>query len=211
MQPSEKGKLVHVIGGEGSGKSTLLASLKQRHPDAVLVREPGGTDLGLQFRQILFDKSHNWNPAEELVWFTADRLWLASTIVNPKLDEGCLVLSDRSFLDSLGHQCHDEHGLDVRRADVYLKMISQTRVRLPHLVLYVDIDPVIGISRRKGSGTINSFDERALEYHRRVRQAYLDLPRFLAGVRFIQLDGTRTPEQLLNEADVAIIELLHAA
>jgi dTMP kinase len=166
-------------GVDGSGKSTqielLTAHLKSRGVDFLLTREPGGTRLGDQLRQILLDPSNvGMSLVTEAFLYAASRAQLVQDVVRPALAAGKLVLCDRYVDSSLVYQASagglsQEFVQDINR-------IATGGLR-PALTILFDLDPREGARRReaKGEGGLDRIEERSGEYHRRVREGYLAL------------------------------------
>jgi len=173
MNDSLKGLFIVIEGGEGAGKSTqaelLYRSLSQRFP-AILTREPGGTPLGERIRELLFDPAlRPINPRAELFLFLAARAQHIEEVIKPALEKGKIVISDRFSLSSLAYQGFGR-GLDLSLLE---EMDAFARQGIsPHLTIYIDIPPEEGIKRLS---TLTPFEGEPLEFHKRVREGYLEL------------------------------------
>jgi len=99
-----KGKLIGIDGMNGVGKTTLIKGLKRHFPNAIFVKEPGETRLGVQIREILLNREEHIDPVAEFLLFAADHHQTFSKIINPALDEGRLVITDRTYLSSIAFQ-----------------------------------------------------------------------------------------------------------
>jgi dTMP kinase len=169
-------------GVEGSGKSTqiqrLAAHLRQLGLPVELSKEPGGTALGRELRQLLLEphpSGETWAPKAELLLFYADRAQHLERFVLPALEEGKLVLLDR-FDDSTrayqGAQGINETTL-ARLNEVVLGRLK------PHLTVLLDVDPTLSLERVEARNGATAdfketrFDEETLEFHKRVRNRFL--------------------------------------
>ncbi len=170
-------------GVEGSGKSTqlqrLAARLEQLNLPLTMSREPGGTPLGLELRNLLLaphPSGDRWNADAELLLFYADRAQHLAQVVRPGLEAGRILLLDR-FDDSTrayqGAQGVPESVLDK------LSEVVLGRLR-PHLTLILDLDPEVSLARvaarNSAMGSLfkeTRFDEEALDFHRKVRKRFL--------------------------------------
>ncbi len=185
-------------GPDGSGKSTqirLLAErLKAAGRDVLLTREPGGTGIGEQIRHVLHDLANTaMQPRAELLLYSAARAQLVGEVIRPHLQRGGLVLSDRFYDSTLAYQGYG-HGLDL----MVLRQIQAfaTSQLTPDLTLLFDIDPECGLQRRQtGEGEWNRLDAYALEFHRRVRDGYLELAA-AEPERWVRLDAAQDVEAL---------------
>src|SRR5207245_928842 len=88
-----------IEGGDGTGKSTLARGLARSFPEALVVREPGGTPLGEGLRRLLLDRDMSMRPVAEMLLFAAARAQLVADVIGPALEAGRFVICDR-FVDS---------------------------------------------------------------------------------------------------------------
>lgn len=193
-------------GPDGSGKSTqiklLYESLCQRGFDVLLVREPGGTSIGEQIRQILHDVTNTaMLPNTEILLYSASRAQLVGEVITPALERGRIVLSDRYAYSTLAYQGYG-HGLDLD----LLRVVTDfaTGGLEPDLVIYLDIEVEAGLRRRlaahaRGEAEWNRMDQKEIEFHRRVRQGYLAMAQ-QDPERWFVLDADRPIEEI--EADI---------
>jgi dTMP kinase len=165
-------------GPDGSGKSTqckLLAEyLESLGHSVLLTREPGGTEISLQIRQVIMNlKNKSMQPATEFLLFSAARAQLVREKIRPYLESGGIVVADRYYDSSLAYQGYG-HGipLDTIRAITDFATGSLK----PDLTLLLDIDSERGLRRRQTTGAEwNRLDDYALELHQRVRHGFLEL------------------------------------
>jgi dTMP kinase len=186
-------------GTTGSGKTTqlhLLAEyLKKQGYDVLTTREPGGTAIGDRVRDILLDPQHTEiQPLTEVLLFSASRAQLVNQVIRPHLALGGLVLCDRYADSTFAYQGYG-HGLDL----ALLRQLTAwaTGGLIPHLTFYLDLPAEQGLRRRAypaaGQGVPDTetrrnqterpllweghdrLDMQLVEFHRRVRQGYLEL------------------------------------
>ncbi len=212
-----RGIFMTFEGIEGSGKTTLVAALAERlrargvHP--LLTREPGGTDLGRAVRGILLDPaSGKMVPAAELLLFAADRAQHVAEVIRPALEAGRVVLCDR-FSDATTAYQACGRGLPAE-AVAAVDAIARGGLS-PDLTVLMDIDPSIGLARARrrnleADGREARIDEETQEFFSRVRDGYLALARREPS-RFLVLDATRPPDNLVDEAQAAIARRLPGA
>ena len=169
---------ITIEGPDGSGKTSQLDPLAefvaQLGYPVFPTREPGGTEISDQVRRILGDlKNKGMHPRTEILLFCAARSQLVEEIILPRLREGQVVISDRYADSTLAYQGYG-HGYDLQ---VLQDLLNFTTGNLwPDVTLYLDIDVELGLSRRRESGgEWNRLDDYALEFHRRVREGYLQL------------------------------------
>jgi len=165
-------------GPDGSGKTQqihLLADylMAKGHP-VFFSREPGGTDIGDQIRNILMDlKNTRMNPRTETLLFCASRAQIVEEVIKPKLDEGYIVILDRYADSTLAYQGYG-HGNDLQTLRLLLDFA--TAGLKPDLTILLDLDPQLGLKRRKkGGGEWNRMDAYQLALHKRVRAGYLEM------------------------------------
>ena len=181
------GKWVTLEGGEGCGKSTqiqLLAEWLRGYGFSVHVtHEPGGVKSAEKLRgSLLYDPDFKGiAPATELMMFMAARTESLRLDVLPRLEQGDIVLSDRSLLSSVAYQ-GAAGGLDVssilwaHKAFVLPKLDYQTL--WPDLTIVLDISPETGLARKheqaeSSNEELTIFDEKSLEYHRAVNRGFV--------------------------------------
>ena len=176
------GLLITMEGVEGSGKSTqiqrLAVRLRALGLPLELSKEPGGTPLGLELRQLLLVphvSGQTWAPKAELLLFYADRAQHLETFIRPALEAGKVVLLDR-FDDSTrayqGAQGISEDAL-ARLGEIVLGRLK------PQLTLVLDLDPRVGLERVQARNAATEgfretrYDQEVLEFHQRVRSRFL--------------------------------------
>jgi dTMP kinase len=172
------GTFITLEGPDGSGKTTqahLLAEwLRDQGYDVLLTREPGGTSIGDQIRDVLHDAGNKgMSPMTEFLLYSASRAQLVSELILPSLADGKLVVGDRFADSSLAYQGYGR-GLDLKV--LHTITAFATRGLKPDLTLYFDIAPGEGLQRRLLSGEEwNRMDAEALAFHERVRTGYWKL------------------------------------
>ncbi len=172
----KKGIFISFEGIEGSGKSTqanfLYNSLLQKGIDAVLTREPGGTDLGDSIRDILLH-DHKTYPLSELLLFLADRNQHVNQIIKPFLQKGYVVITDRYYHSTYAYQIT---GRQIPEEQV--RMLNEIAIEgfHPDMTVLVDIPPETGFERKKaGSLQLDLIEQESISFHHAVREAYLKL------------------------------------
>ena len=173
-----KGKFITFEGGEGCGKSThieqTVARLRERGRLPVVVREPGGTEVGEQIRHVLqySKQSAAMVPETELLLFCASRAQLVREIIGPALARGQVIIADR-FLDSTTVY----QGVGRKLDPAKVAAINRFAIGdyLPDLTLVIDLDPRIGLERARGRELFDRMENQSLRFFQRVRQGYLDL------------------------------------
>ena len=177
---------ITLEGIEGSGKTTQIEHisrfLRSNGMDPAVTREPGGTGIGEKIRAILLDpRSGEMDPATELLLYTADRAQHIRQVILPALKAEKVVLCDRYFDATLVYQGY-ARGLDIPSIKELHRLMCGGLA--PELTLLFDLSPEEGLSRawkqiHSGERTGNEarFEKEAVDFHRKVRQGYLELAR----------------------------------
>ena len=207
--PAARGRFVTFEGGDGSGKSTQAALLEEwlagRGREVVRTREPGGTDLGVELREIVLHRRGHIAPRAEALIYAADRAHHIATLVRPALDRGAIVLQDRYLDSSVAYQ---GVGRVLDPAEVRELSLWATERLLPDLTVLLDLDEAVGRERLGASRTrYDRLEAEAAEFHARVRAAYLDLAA-AEPTRFLVLDATLPVEELAARIRERVAELL---
>lgn len=191
---------ITLEGPEGSGKTSHLPDLadflREDGWKVLTTREPGGTAIGDQVRQVLMRTDNTaMNPRAETLLFLAARAQLVDEVIRPALAEGCVVISDRYGDSTLAYQGYG-HGNDL--ATIRQMLAFATGGLVPDLTVLLDVDPAIGLRRKKNVGEWNRLDAYELAFHQRVRSGYLELVR-QEPRRWVTLDASQ-PRELVQSA-----------
>jgi len=200
------GTFIAFEGGEGAGKSTqeaLLAQwLTERGHHVVRTREPGGTPAGEAIRAVLLGNEYaGLDERAEALLFAAARGEHAQRIIRPALDAGNIVVCDRYIDSSVAYQ---GVGRDLGVQQVRDLSVWATRGLLPDVTVVLDIDPAIGLSRVKDPDRLES---EPIEYHRKVRQAFVDIARADPD-RYLVIDAGGAPEDIAAQIRNRVTALL---
>jgi dTMP kinase len=196
-------------GPDGSGKTTqarrLAEHLRQSGLDVVLAREPGGTPVGDQIRQVLFSLDNKgMSPETEFLLFSASRAQLVKEVLRPHLQRGGVVVCDRFADSSLAYQGYG-HGLDLDMVQAVTRLA--TGGLLPDLTILLDLPAEDGLARRRQGGRWNRLDDYDLEFHQRVRQAFLGLAA-AEPARWVTVDGRPGEDEVQREIQRVVAERL---
>lgn len=190
-------RFVVFEGGEGSGKSTASAAVAERLRAAgvtiVHTREPGGTHAGELVRGLLHERLTPW---AELFAFLVARAQLVEEVIRPALGRGETVICDRFSPSTFAYQVH-ARGLDEQQ--VRTANALATGGLEPDLVVYLDIDPEIGLRRKHGETEAIRTGLEGLAFHRKVREGYLAQAAADAA-RWLVIDGTLPPNEVADRA-----------
>ncbi|WP_019530299.1 dTMP kinase [Dasania marina] len=207
-----QGKLITVEGVEGVGKSTNIEFIAQRLRAAdinvVLTREPGGTPLAEDIRQLLLTpRDEAVSETAELLLMFAARAQHINEVIRPALQRGDWVLCDRFTDATYAYQGGGrEMGFDTIAV---LENLVQGELR-PHCTVLLDAPIAIGMARAKKRGALDRFEQEQMDFFERVRQAYLQLAQ-QQPQRFRVINAAQSLD--LVQADIAsgIEELLAQA
>ena len=200
------GKLIVFEGGVGSGKSTQIRvvaeALRQRGYEVIETREPGGTALGAQLREMVMTPAATPPvPLVELLLYLADRAQHVAQVIRPALAAGSIVLSDRFSASTIAYQGY-ARGLDLAMVK-QLDALARGGVT-PDLTVLLDCPVAVGLQRARGD---DRFHQEEQEFHERVRAAFLE---FAAGDRdhYVVVDTTQSREQVSAHALAGVLQCL---
>ncbi|MBS0233530.1 MAG: dTMP kinase [Proteobacteria bacterium] len=171
----KRGKFITFEGGEAAGKSTqtrrLAERLRQAGITVIITREPGGTPVGEDVRELIL-KDRPTDPVTELLLFAAARAEHVTSIIRPALDEGTWVISDR-FIDSTRVYQGKLYGLEPG----FIAELERFTVApdYPDLTLILDLPPSAGIERAQLRGTLSRYDAERIETHELLREGFLEI------------------------------------
>ncbi len=198
-----KGKFIVLEGGEGSGKSSCIQYLKKKlagRDDVVFTREPGGTPFGLKLRELLLHNREKRSGLAELMVFCADRADHCESFIYPSLKKGKIVICDRFDYSTYAYQIFGRqekaHENDFKTINRVAKNPGRAREIKPDLVVFLDVDPKIGLTRVKNRPDDDTvFDAEELSFHQRVREGY----RKQIGSEWIVIDAGKRKEDVQEE------------
>ena len=160
-------------GIDGSGKTSIIENLSEilnsQNKEHTIVREPGGTSVGEGIRELLLSHDYKVNPLAEALLFCAQRSQLIEEVVLPSVNNGLIVLSDRSAYSSVAYQ-GEGRGLGYEK--IYQLNDISIQSNWPERVVLLDIDPEVSLSRQQVADRIGS---DKVEFFQKVRTGYLKL------------------------------------
>ena len=206
------GKLISFEGSEGSGKSTQIAHLAQHLQDAkydvISTREPGGTEIGEQVRNIIVhnSKGDEMCAETELLLFAAARAQLVREVIAPALLRGVFVLSDRYLDSSTVYQ-----GIGRNLAMGPVNQINRFAVGnvMPDLTVVIDVPTSVSLARirQRASDLPDRMERENIDFYEKVRAGYLVLAKGMAE-RFVVIDGTKREDVIEKLVWAAVQERL---
>lgn len=197
------GQFITLEGIEGSGKSLQLGRL-QRYLEAADVRhlvtlEPGGTALGRELRSVLLrTEGAPREPVAELLLYLADRYQHLKEVIEPALNKGVHVLSDRYHDATLAYQGY-ARGIGLDWID---QLACYLGIRRPDVTMVLDVPVEIGLRRARarevdGNSELGRFEAEDYEFHLKVRDGYAELAR-REPERVFLVNGEGPPEQVFE-------------
>ena len=200
-----KGLFIAFEGGEGSGKSTQTKLLKKWLEDqshgVVLSREPGGTPLGNDLRDILLShKTGAISPRAEALLYAADRAHHVYSVIRPALANGDIVITDRYFDSSIAYQ---GAGRVLEPGEVARMSRWATESLFPTLTIILDMPAEVGLSRLK---KFDRLEAEPLAFHERIRQEYLQLA-LLDPERYLVVNAQMSVEDIHKSIISRVAEL----
>jgi len=209
MGGTGSGLFITLEGGDGSGKSTQAELLSAWLTDAghtvVRTREPGGTDLGLELREIVLHRRGDIAPRAEALLYAADRAHHIATKVRPALERGEVVIQDRYLDSSVAYQGAGRilDGVEVRNLSLWA-----AEGLLPDVTILLDLDESVGRARLDRARTrYDRLEAEKIEFHARVRASYLELAA-AEPERFLVLDATDSVESIAAAVRARVEPLL---
>ena len=189
------GRLISFEGSEGSGKSTqislLAAHLHKAGKEVVTTREPGGTEIGEQIRNIIVhnSKGDEMCPETELLLFTAARAQVVREVIAPALIEGKYVISDRYLDSSTVYQGIARNLAAGPVADINRFAIGNV---MPDVTVIIDVPTEVSMNRIKQRSTDlpDRMERENIDFYHKVREGYLLLAKNMPE-RVILVDGTK--------------------
>ncbi len=197
-----RGKLIIFEGIEGSGKTTqirylyqwLEETLKDRRTDyptgVIVTRQPGGTKVGQQIRQILLEpatESQELNSTSELLLYAADRAHHVEQVLKPALEAGYVVICDRYTDSTVAYQGYGRQ-LDLDLIET-LNTIA-TGGLTSDLTFWLKLDVAKGLERMISRGHADRIEQAGIEFHRRVHEGFIAQAQKHPDEQFITVDGS---------------------
>jgi len=199
---------ITIEGPEGSGKTTatnrVIEELNRLGYDVTRTREPGGTPISEQIRNVILDKENTaMDPRTEALLYAAARRQHLVEKVWPLTKEGKIVVCDRYIDSSLAYQ-GGARGLGIQNI-IDINMFA-TENTWPDLTLLFDIEPELGLQRiaANASREVNRLDLEKLDFHKKVRETFLELAKSQPN-RIVVIDASKSVDEVAKAALEAIL------
>jgi dTMP kinase len=205
-----RGKFISLEGGEGAGKSTALQIIEQvlreQGKEIIRTREPGGTVLGEKIRDLLLDTSHRPCAESELLLMFAARAQLVCEVIQPALQQGLWVVSDRFTDASFAYQ-GGGRGLST---GVIAELERWAAGIKPDLTLLLDVDVGTGLDRARSRGqTMDRIESEQNDFFERVRAVYRQRAAQEPN-RFRVIDASQPAEKVAQDLRATLLEWISA-
>ena len=182
---------ITLEGPEGSGKTShihpLVEYLREKGHIVFPTREPGGTSISEQIREVIHDlKNVEMHPRTETLLYQAARAQIVEQVIKPRLEAGEIVISDRYYDSTIAYQGYG-HQQDLEQVRALVKYATDGLV--PDLTVLLDVDVEVGLRRKKKNGIEwNRMDAHDIEFYKRVHAGYLQMVQQEPG-RWVVIDA----------------------
>lgn len=207
---SYKGFFIALEGSDGSGKTTVYEALKSYFTESYLFeidgeddrkklgivysREPGGTHIGEEIRDILLDPLNKEMGARpEALLYAASRAQHVDEKILPALREGKLFISDRFMLSSLAYQ---GAGRELGIEEVYRINYWATGGLLPDLTIFLDVDPLTVLRRKAANEEKDRLEEAGDDFFKKVYNGYMNATKYMP--KLIVIDASKSKEEVIK-------------
>lgn len=202
-----KGVFITLEGCEGVGKSTNIAYieswLKAQQIEAIVTREPGGTEVSEQIREILATEQHITTKTELLLIFAA-RAQHVETLINPALESGKWVVCDR-FTDA--SYAYQGGGRGIAQKDIaFIEQFTLNDLK-PDLTFLFDLPVEVGLERVRNRGDVDRWEQAEVDFFRRAHDTYIERAHAESN-RFVIIDANQSVEQIQQVIEKKLKELL---
>lgn len=200
MINNSPGVFISFEGGEGTGKSVQIVRLREKLEELgkkiVLIREPGGTAISEQIREVVLSiKNMGMAYTTEVLLFQAARAQVYRELILPSLETGKWVLADRTSDSSIVYQgIVRDFGVEIIKE---LNGLS-TKDTYPDITFLLDVSVEVGLARRAASDKNDRLDLESKDFHTKVREAYLSLAES-EPKRFVVIDANQSIEKVSEE------------
>ena len=203
-----KGLFIVMEGPDGSGKTTQINLLKEYLEEAgyecLITREPGGTVIGEEVRQLILNPEHKeMSPVTEMLLYAASRAQLVHEVIGPALEEGKIVISDRFVDSSIVYQ-----GIARKLGISTVSAVNAPGIGIyrPDGIFFIDLSEAEGLRRKKEQKNLDRMEQEGIDFHHMVSEGYRKV---LSGrPEVMKIDGGRSIDTLQKKIRNHVDELL---
>lgn len=203
-----KGLFIVMEGPDGSGKTTQINLLKEYLEEAgyecLITREPGGTVIGEEVRQLILNPEHKeMSPVTEMLLYAASRAQLVHEVIGPALEEGKIVISDRFVDSSIVYQ-----GIARKLGISTVLAVNAPGIGIyrPDGIFFIDLSEAEGLRRKKEQKNLDRMEQEGIDFHHMVSEGYRKV---LSGrPEVMKIDGGRSIDTIQKKIRNHVDELL---
>ena len=202
------GLFIVMEGPDGSGKTTQINLLKEYLEEAgyecLITREPGGTVIGEEIRQLILNPEHKeMSPVTEMLLYAASRAQLVHEVIGPALEEGKIVISDRFVDSSIVYQ-----GIARKLGISTVSAVNAPGIGIyrPDGIFFIDLSEAEGLRRKKEQKNLDRMEQEGIDFHHMVSEGYRKV---LSGrPEVMKIDGGRSIDTIQKKIRNHVDELL---
>ena len=202
------GLFIVMEGPDGSGKTTQINLLKEYLEEAgyecLITREPGGTVIGEEVRQLILNPEHKeMSPVTEMLLYAASRAQLVHEVIGPALEEGKIVISDRFVDSSIVYQ-----GIARKLGISTVSAVNAPGIGIyrPDGIFFIDLSEEEGLRRKKEQKNLDRMEQEGIDFHHMVSEGYRKV---LSGrPEVMKIDGGRSIDTIQKKIRNHVDELL---
>ena len=202
------GLFIVMEGPDGSGKTTQINLLKEYLEEAgyecLITREPGGTVIGEEVRQLILNPEHKeMSPVTEMLLYAASRAQLVHEVIGPALEEGKIVISDRFVDSSIVYQ-----GIARKLGISTVSAVNAPGIGIyrPDGIFFIDLSEAEGLRRKKEQKNLDRMEQEGIDFHHMVSEGYRKV---LSGrPEVMKIDGGRSIDTIQKKIRNHVDELL---
>ena len=203
-----KGLFIVMEGPDGSGKTTQINLLKEYLEEAgyecLITREPGGTVIGEEVRQLILNPEYKeMSPVTEMLLYAASRAQLVHEVIGPALEEGKIVISDRFVDSSIVYQ-----GIARNLGISTVSAVNAPGIGIyrPDGIFFIDLSEAEGLRRKKEQKKLDRMEQEGIDFHHMVSEGYRKV---LSGrPEVMKIDGGKSIDTIQKKIRNHVEELL---
>ena len=203
----KEARFISLEGIEGSGKTTILQTinkiLDKQSIEHINTREPGGSSIGNELRELLLNKKTTISSEVELLLMLADRKAHVDKVIRPNLNKGTWVVTDR-FMDSTMAYQGGDRGLEISKIELIAESLE---LPVPTLTLLFDLPVNLAFQRIADRENLDRFESEPIDFHNKIREAYLRLAEKHKD-RIVIIDSSKSLKEVSAQVKKAINQIL---